>query len=453
MLEMLRLRGFKSWADTGRMELRPITGLFGANSSGKTSILQFLLLMKQTAESPDRQLVLDFGDEQSPVSLGSFRDIVFDHSPEGELRGQLEWRLTKPLRITDPKSPKSILYSVESMGFETVISSNGNGSLAVQRFAYHFDGHALGMRRKDDRSPEYELLEDPGGYHFERTVGRPKALTSPSKCYGFPDQVRASYQNAGFLADLQVAFEGFLQGIHYLGPLRGYPERQYLWSGAQPGDVGRRGEQAVNALLASQARGKYISPGPRRPKRSLEEVVAIWLRDLGLISDFRVERIADDSNLYRASVRKTPRSPYVLLTDVGFGVSQVLPILVLCYYVPEGSIVILEQPEIHLHPAVQAGLADVFIDAAKTRGIQVVFESHSEHLLQRLQLRIAEERLPSADAALYFCDFRGDRSHLKRLEVDLFGNITNWPQDFFGDPLGDAAAAAEAAFRRSRGAS
>lgn len=453
MLKMLRLQGFKSWADTGSMEFRPITGLFGANSSGKTSILQFLLLMKQTAESPDRQLVLDFGDEQSPVSLGSFRDVVFDHNADRDLRGQLEWQLTRALRIADPRSPKSTLYSVVSMGFETVITSNGNGSLAVQRFAYRFADHEFGMQRKDDRPSEYELLEDPGGYHFDRTVGRPKALTSPSKCYGFPDQVRASYQNAGFLADLQVAFEGFLQGIYYLGPLRGYPERQYLWSGAQPGDAGRRGEQAVNALLASQARGKYISPGRRRPKRSLEQVVAIWLRDLGLIHDFRVERIADDSNLYRVSVQKTPKSPYVLLTDVGFGVSQVLPILVLCYYVPEGSIVVLEQPEIHLHPAVQAGLADVFIDAAKTRGIQVVFESHSEHLLQRLQLRIAEEQLASSDAALYFCDFRGDRSHLKRLEVDLFGNITNWPQDFFGDPLGDAAAAAEAAFRRSRGAS
>ena len=157
-------------------------------------------------------------------------------------------------------------------------------------------------------------------------------------------------------------------------------------------------------------------------------MVAIWLRDLGLISDFRVERIADDSNLYRVSVRKTPRSPYVLLTDVGFGVSQVLPILVLCYYVPEGSIVILEQPEIHLHPAVQAGLADVFIDAAYTRGIQVVFESHSEHLLQRLQLRIAEEELASADAALYFCDFRGDRSHLTRLEVDRLGRRSDGPR-------------------------
>ncbi len=448
MLTRLRLQGFKSWEDTGGVTLAPITGLFGANSSGKTSIFQFLLLMKQTAESADRQLILDFGDDQSLVSLGSFREAVFDHESEAALQGEIEWEMSPALKIADPRNPRSTLFSPKRMSFSNEITTGGNGSLFARRFAYRFDGHEFGMQRK--RDSQYELLEDPGGYHFDRTVGRPRALTAPSKCYGFPDQVRSSYQNAGFLADLQVAFESFMQSIYYLGPLRGYPKRQYLWSGAQPGDVGRRGEQAVNALLASQGRGRYISPGPRRRKRTLEETVAVWLRDLDLIHDFKVERIADDSNLYRVMVRKSPRSPFVLITDVGFGVSQILPILVLCYYVPEGSIVILEQPEIHLHPAVQAGLADVLIDAVRSRRIQVVFESHSEHLLQRLQRRIAEEHLASSDAALYFCDAGAGKSRLTRLELDLFGTIANWPEGFFGDPLGEVAQATLAAMRRKQ---
>jgi len=305
MFTRLRLQGFKSWADTGDVSLAPITGLFGANSSGKTSIFQFLLLMKQTAESADRQLVLDFGDDQSLVSLGSFREIVFNHGPDAVLEGEVEWEMSPPLKIANPRNPRSTLYSPKRMTFSTEITTGGNGALFARRFAYRFDGHEFGMQRK--RQSQYELLEDPGGYHFDRTVGRPKALTAPSKCYGFPDQVRSSYQNAGFLADLQVAFESFMQSIYYLGPLRVYPERQYLWSGAQPGDVGRHGEQAVNALLASQGRGRYISPGPRRRKRTLEEAVAVWLRGLDLIHDFKVERIADDSNLYRVMVRKSPR--------------------------------------------------------------------------------------------------------------------------------------------------
>ncbi|HQF70825.1 MAG TPA: DUF3696 domain-containing protein, partial [Promineifilum sp.] len=107
------------------------------------------------------------------------------------------------------------------------------------------------------------------------------------------------------------------------------------------------------------------------------------------------------------------------------------------------------QPEIHLHPAVQSGLADVFIDAINTRGIQIILESHSEHLLRRLQRRVAEEQLTPEQAALYFTTMGEDgTSNLERLELDLFGNIRNWPQDFFGNDMGDLMEMARAEMRR-----
>jgi predicted ATPase len=144
----------------------------------------------------------------------------------------------------------------------------------------------------------------------------------------------------------------------------------------------------------------------------------------------------------------------VLIPDVGFGVSQVLPVLVQCYYAPEGSIIVFEQPEIHLHPRVQASLADVFIDAAKERSVQIIVESHSEHLVRRLQRRVAEAKdVSNADIALYFASTPLDASSssLEKLDVDLFGNIVNWPADFFGDELGELAAMATAAATRSSG--
>ncbi len=133
---------------------------------------------------------------------------------------------------------------------------------------------------------------------------------------------------------------------------------------------------------------------------------------------------------------------------MGFGISQVLPVLTLCYHVPEGSTIILEQPEIHLHPAVQSGLADVFIDVIKNRGVQIILESHSEHLLHRLQRRIAEEQLTPDDVALYFTKIEDGESKLDELDVDPYGNIRNWPQNFFGDEMGDLAAMTEAAMQR-----
>jgi predicted ATPase len=176
--------------------------------------------------------------------------------------------------------------------------------------------------------------------------------------------------------------------------------------------------------------------------------VAIWLKELGLIDTFNVERISVDSNLFRVTVRSTPSSAPVLITDVGFGVSQILPVLALCFFVPEGSTVILEQPEIHLHPRVQAGLADALIETALVRNVQIIVESHSEHLLMRLQRRVAEGRLSPDSLALYFVDHEGSKSTLTPLDIDLWGAIQNWPEDFFGDALGEAASISISGTRR-----
>src|SRR5262249_13334889 len=138
-------------------------------------------------------------------------------------------------------------------------------------------------------------------------------------------------------------------------------------------------------------------------------------------------------DVFRVRIRRTSDSPLVLLTDVGFGVSQILPVLVLLAYVPSGSTVLLEQPEIHLHPAVQAGLADILLEAAVIRDVQVVVESHSEHLLRRLQRRVAETTANADDCSLYFCDIRGGESVAERLRLNMFGEIENWPNGFFGD--------------------
>ena len=130
-----------------------------------------------------------------------------------------------------------------------------------------------------------------------------------------------------------------------------------------------------------------------------------------------------------------------MLTDVGFGVSQVLPVIVLLHHAPEGSTVLLEQPEIHLHPLAQAELADVIIHAATHRKVQVVLESHSEHLLLRLQRRIAEERVSADDVALYFCRIRNGASEIEALDLDEYGNIRNWPDKFMGDAFAETAQA------------
>lgn len=453
MLTRLHLQNFKSWRDTGDVQLRPITSFFGTNSSGKTSLLQALLLLKQTSDSSDRGRVFHFGDKTTPVDLGDFRSVVHRHNTDADLVLSLDWKAAKPFEVIDTKSDDRAVLADVQLGFSVVASQTSSARalrMVVGEMSYRVGGAAFGMRRKSKAKLEYELFADQTDFRFIHSVGRKWPLPPPVKSYGFPDQVRAYFQNAGFLADFELALEERLRHVYYLGPLRAYPERRYTWAGAQPIDMGRAGESVVDALLASRERGETISPGYKRKRLTLEAYVAQWLQKLGLIHDFRVEPLAEGSQVFQIKARKSPGSAEVLITDVGFGVSQILPVLVLCFYVPEGSTVILEQPEIHLHPAVQAGLADVLIDAWQKRKVQVLIESHSEHLLRRLQRRIAEEGVTPNEVALYFCSIEDGDSQLTPLAVDLFGNIENWPKDFFGDEFGEIAAMSKAAQVRQK---
>lgn len=456
MITNLVAKNFKSWDDTGDVRLAPITGLFGSNSSGKSSLIQLLLLLKQTADASDRSQVLNLGDERSLIELGTFQELIYSHDIERVLAIHLGWNLPAKFVVEDPSHKKKVLFQGDDMGFSTEIawlkgSGRALGRPLVTKMNYHFAGAEFGMIPHAGKRDEFDLKCSDQGFNFVRVKGRPWRLPPPAKFYGFPDQVRAYYQNASFLSDMELQFEKLFSRVFYLGPLRDYPKRQYQWGGSEPADMGRRGERVVEALLASRESGVLFSRGKGVKRQTLEERVAWWLKELGLISSFEVRPITRGGKLFQVWVKRSPKSAEVLITDVGFGVSQILPVITLCYYAPEGSTVILEQPEIHLHPKVQAGLADILIEVATQRQVQIILESHSEHLLRRLQLRIAEELISSNDAALYFCATNSDgHSELTKLEIDIFGNISNWPKDFFGDEMGEIASMQKAILMRKR---
>ena len=298
------------------------------------------------------------------------------------------------------------------------------------------------------RSDGFDLKSNGNTFQFVRTQGRPWTLPGPVKSYSFPDQARTYYQNASFLSDLEASFEETMDRIFYLGPLRDYPQRDYLWARSRPRDVGMKGEKAIDAILAATTARETRNLKPKGHLKSFQEIIAFWLAEMGLISSFQVVEIAPGSNRWQAKVQIRKDGPVALLTDVGFGVSQVLPVVTLLYYVPEYSTVILEQPEIHLHPLAQARLADVIINVAQRRNVQVILESHSEHLLLRLQRRIAEDDVSASDVKLYFCHPSGTATSASPLKLDLFGNIENWPQNFMGDAFGETVAAEKARLKR-----
>lgn len=452
MLNKLRIKNFKSWKDTGPIRLAPLTVFFGANSAGKTSLLQFLLMLKQTSESQDQRRVIHPGDDYTPVELGTFQDLIFEHDLTRKLEFEFSWSLPKPLLIANRLQRSST--NTDELSFAASIASVGE-TQHVEWLEYKtspLDKPTVVVRLKAKASTYQKYDLTAAGYNLVRNPGRVWPIPAPVRFYGFPPEVAAYYQNANFVNSLALALERQLKKLTYLGPLRGFPDRTYAWAGDIPENVGRDGDNTIAALLASTDRRFNFKE--KQKNDTLQNVVARWLRKLGLLDSFQARRIAPNRKEYEVRVRARNSSKEVDLPDVGFGISQVLPVVVEAFYVARDSTVIIEHPELHLHPRAQSELADLLVEAihARERGenrdVQFLIESHSEHFLQRLQRRVAEGIVQANEIAFYFCDYDSNGSHLKELKLNESGDIENWPTDFFGDPMADLTGRMTAAAQR-----
>ena len=447
MIEQLTLHGFKGWRKLDQLRLGDITILFGTNSSGKSSILQSLLMLKQTTESYDRKRSLHFGGNplKDYVDLGSFEDVVYGHEGVGSIAIELNWKAVQTPDFGDGKTTTGQLH------YEAVWRLV-QSEVALTHLLYSTNGRVFGLAQ-----------EQSGGYKpeirgFLRRQGRPWPLTAePESCYALPLQARREVQKGDPL-EFNRQFELLMQRIAYLGPLREFPKRTYTWTGEKPYTIDPRGSNALDILVAAQIE-RTRDNGERRPRRRHPLVPPVlaslveWLDHLGLASQFTLRQEDRLGRSYAMELKPRVASASATITDVGFGVSQVLPVIILLLTTPEHSVVLLEQPELHLHPVVQAGLADLFLTVAHERNLQLIIESHSEHLLRRLQRRMAEFEQPLAHPdhlKLYFCAQGDEGCTAEAVRADLYGNIENWPPGFFGNEVEDLNAMTQAQLQRKR---
>lgn len=219
------------------------------------------------------------------------------------------------------------------------------------------------------------------------------------------------------------------RNVRYLGPLRAKP--QVMYSPGSGFDLGPEGELAA-AYLHHNASRLVPVPSPRggHQVRPLGEGLNLWLEELGL-ADRAVtqDRGRLGIGLY---VQPVGRRQQVDLTSVGVGVSQALPVVLLCLLAPPGSVVLLEQPELHLHPAMQLRLADFLLACART-GRQIVVETHSEHLINRLRFHVtADETSATAEAVRFLFAEQEDGETVYRVsDVNPVGGLqSDWPKGF-----------------------
>ena len=441
MITHIRIKNFKSWKDSGEVKLAPLTGFFGKNSSGKSSLLQMLLLLKQTAEQEDVEEIIFFGNNNSYVNLGNFREVIHGHNVDAPLELGFKCTLRETLEIHIIQESNSsdrssyVLGDINGFDFKTIIEHR-EGKLSIETLCY--------------RAPPQINLEKVSHqtdvFFNGKRVGGARGLKN---CYGVYMDKKSELGQ--LLKQLSSLFEKLFDDVYYLGPTRVDPRRDYNWGGTHPTNSGQWGISTINALLSARVRNlKTLHETEEVP---IEQRISDWLQKMDLAHSFSLDwaRMRGGTT-YEVRIQKTPASPPVTLVDMGYGLGQFLPVLVLCYYAPEGSTLILEQPGIHLHPMVQAQLADLLIEVVNERKLQILVESHSEHLLNRLQRRVAEEKISVDKTALYFCRNDEGVSNIEHLKMDEFGNILNWPEKFFGDEMGDLFAMTKAQSERRKNA-
>jgi hypothetical protein len=223
----------------------------------------------------------------------------------------------------------------------------------------------------------------------------------------------------------------FLLGTTYIGPLRERPRRHYQLDSEVPRSVGPRGERTANLIRRKIKDKKFKSD------------LDLWIQRFEFGETIVIDKEAPD--IFSLSFRKSNPERKVNIADSGFGVSQVLPLIVQALSAREGSLTIAEQPEIHLNPRLQTVLADLFVEMANTNH-RVIVETHSEHLLLRLRRLIAEGKIDSRYVGVYFVESDQGGSRVREVELQENGHIPveSWPRGFFGETLQESLGLATA---------
>ncbi len=394
-LKKIKIKNFKAFREA-EIEFKPLTVLLGANASGKSTILQSLLLLKQSWESPDPQSTLVWDGRH--IELPSFDDILNKSSKDKKLSFELN--------LISEQNELGVCFSIKQI--------RGIG-IAVDRTTFY-------LLKNDEKiniskTTTFRQHFRPDRFLFQPV--NPDIKTGKGKLAKF----------ARVLEEVKKGIDEIFRQIFHIYPLRKPIKRFVYYSGETLSFPGREGERLLEFLKANE--GVY---------RKLKD----W----------------SEQNLCKKFELKTKGGQLFLeidginAADTGFGFSQLLPILATLYGVPEGALILLEQPEIHLNPALVVKLADFCSDIAKEGKKVLLIETHSDHFIWRIRRRIAEdiEEKLWKNAAIYFIERNTKEafSTIKPVKITKFGEIEDppWPKDFLAPDITDAFKTLEGKLQR-----
>ncbi len=374
MLTRIDLRHFKCF-EMLKLPMRPLTLLSGANASGKSSVLQALVLLHQTMREQEwsTRLMLNGGT----VRLGTVTDVI----------DQVHGRRACEIALLDGDEA---YFRWEFEGEPDEMS------MAVTHvYVDGVDGLDV-----DEFEPLHYLL--------------PHRLPTPSGAESLTDRLRG-------LAYLTA---------ERLGPRETYP----LEDPQHTSVVGPRGEHAVSVLHSGRGLrvldGLAIAGVPPTRLRQVEARMGRFFPGCELI----VDKIPQ-ANAVTLGIRTSRSTDFHRPIHTGFGLTQVLPIVVAALSADKGGLLLIENPEVHLHPAGQAAIGEFLAEVAAV-GVQVILETHSDHVLNGIRRAVKKRGLAPDDAALHFFRLRQDDEQEGAVQVaspilDRDGNVDMWPEGFF----------------------
>lgn len=373
MLTKLRIKNFKCFQDTGELDLRPLTFLVGPNSSGKSSILQFLYMLKQTVESEENFVTLVTN------GMGAYSEFVYKGENERNLEFELFFKIRYDNKLMAFKIETSFFYDKETT------------EIKFKKIELISDDVQINFKITEDGGPSYEVKISNKGITHNDT-----AMVYKFYRYSFPGLLM-NRDFEGFLENIdnfRKVVSVFFSILSHIGPLRDFPHRIYVTSGQVPKDVGSRGEKAIDILWISNLKDDL-------KEIEIKSKTVNWFREFGFANDIELLDISN-RNYYSVIVTDPNTEHKVNLADVGFGASQTLPIIIESFYAPPHSTILIEQPEIHLHPKAQLTLGDLFVSAVNESPRTFIIETHSELILARVLRNIAEKKIKKEDVAIYY---------------------------------------------------
>lgn len=448
----IAIENFKRFSDSNFNLASNITLLLGPNSSGKSSVIKALLGLKQTASPANEHEV--FSAQGEYVDLGVYRDYVLDHDLNNKIRIGLKIPLSlNPYSKSQPRPLQVIFCFGHDSGTEQarlveilIQDAETKGQLLVSlvkkrtrdtflltlsdTFAAQTANDILG-----DRPESKQLItawtkglsvKVGDRYQFAPDISVSKNKNPNDFFYNFPVFILSSLVDS-VLRSLDRDF-------FYLGPLRRSPARSYSRT-AHLLSVGAAGEHTPSVLANLKSRAGKERAKERSQNKRLDQLTS-WVANI--FPGCRIDAKTVEE-LVKLEIERDG-GEHEVISDVGFGFSQVLPILVQAAVMPAETTLLIEQPELHLHPRAQTKLAEVIIEASNS-GRRFIIETHSEHFIRGLQLAVSNHvakkstvssRLKPSDVRFIYIP----KSPQKPTEMafDEWGEFkTEWPSGFFDE--------------------